>query len=273
MKNNDPICIIGGYDLLSKSFFREIKKKKEKSIFINLNRQEIRNSKIYNFKIFQLRKILDTLKKHKIINILFLGKIERPDVSLFEKDQEIIKYIPLLFESYKKGDGAILKSVIEIFTDKGFNILSPKILLDKFFFVRNEICKTVANIDKTDLIKSINVLNSLSKYDNAQSIVIVKGYIIAIEAAEGTDLLLKRSIQIRKNLNQLKIKAGILTKIPKKNQSKLVDLPVIGPKTIQLAIDANLNGVAVNSKSTMIYNKKKTLSLIKNSELKVYDIS
>ena len=71
--------------------------------------------------------------------------------------------------------------------------------------------------DKKDKNKSIKLLNDLSKYDNAQSAVCINGYIMAIEAVEGTDSMLKRVISIRKNLNQLDIKAGILTKIPKKN--------------------------------------------------------
>ena len=76
------------------------------------------------------------------------------------------------------------------------------------------------------------MLNDLSKYDNAQSIVCINGYIIAIEAAEGTDRFNeKNSYNIRKKIKQLnENKAGLLIKIPKKNQSKLIDLPVIGPK-------------------------------------------
>ena len=49
-----------------------------------------------------------------------------------------------------------------------------------------------------------------------------------------------------KKLNQVKINQA-LTKIPKKKQSKL-DLPVIGPKTIDLVYKANLNGIFINPK-------------------------
>ena len=73
-------------------------------------------------------------------------------------------------------------------------------------------------------------------------------------------------------MNQVKIKSGLLTKIPKKKQSKLVDLPVIGPKTIDLVYKANLNGIAINPKYTMVYNKDKVLKLAKLYKLKIYSI-
>ena len=57
MKNNQSLAIIGGYDMISKAFFKECKKLNDNSIFINLNNNQIKSSKIYNFKIYQLKKI------------------------------------------------------------------------------------------------------------------------------------------------------------------------------------------------------------------------
>ena len=128
------------------------------------------------------------------------------------------------------------------------------------------------NNDKKDISKSIKLLNDLSKYDNAQSIVCVNGYIIAIEAVEGTDSLLMRAASIREKIKQIDNKAGLLIKIPKKNKSKLVDLPVIGVKTLKLVKKANLNGVAINPKYTIIHNKKNFLSFAYSNNLKIYSV-
>ena len=122
-----------------------------------------------------------------------------------------------------------------------------------------------------DIKKGRDILIALSKFDNAQAIVCISGYITAIEAAEGTDNLLNRAFDVRKNLNQLKFKAGILVKIPKKSQSKLVDLPVIGLNTLRLIKKANLNGLAIYPKHTLIHEKRKVLQYAKKYELKIYD--
>ncbi len=273
MLNNKPICIIGGYDLLSKSFFSELRAINPASIFINVNGKKPTQNNVFNYQIYELKKIFELLERNTINSILFLGKISRPNLNEFKTDGVIDKFIPLLMSSYKKGDGQVLSSVIKIFSKKGFKIENPRRLSNEFFLSKEECKEPISSSDKNDIKKSIAILNDLSKYDNAQSVVSVNGYIIAIEAAEGTDNLLKRTINIRKSLNQIQYKAGVLTKIPKKNQSKLVDLPVIGIKTLNYVKNANLNAIAIDTYNTMIYQKNLFLKKAKEHDLKIYDLS
>ncbi len=271
MRNNNPIAVIGGYDLIAKSFYAKIKSLKNESIFINVQNKKFNNKGVYNFEIFQLKEILITLKKHKIKNLLFLGKISRPDLSNFKTDGEIDKYLPKLIDSYKKGDDSVLSGVLDIFKEKGFNILSPGEISDSYFLSKHELNDKLSKEDKFDINKSKKLLDDLSKYDNAQSLVIVNGYIIAIEAVEGTDSLLMRTAILRKKLNQISRKAGLLIKLPKKNQSRLVDLPVIGQNTLKLVKKANLNGIAINPDLTIVHDKKKLLEFAKKNDLKIYN--
>lgn len=273
MKDSSPIAIVGGYDSIARSFYSKTKLINNDSIFINVSSKKVKKRQVFNYEIFELKKILKVLKKYKIRNLLFLGKINRPNLSNFQYDGEIDKHIPALIKSYKEGDGKVLLSVLKIFNQKGFNILSPQEVSQSFFLNKNEVIKKIDIEDSDDINKSVKLLNDLSKYDNAQSIVSINGYIIAIEAVEGTDNLLKRTRTLRKKLGQLEIKSGILTKIPKKNQSRLVDLPVIGIKTLKLINAANLNGIAIKANLTIIHNKKKFLQIANDSNLKIYNIS
>ena len=84
---------------------------------------------------------------------------------------------------------------------------------------------------------------------------------------------MSRSWKLRKDLGQLKTKSGFLVKKIKKNQSKFIDLPVVGPKTINLVKKANLKGLAIDIKNTLIYKKDEFLKLAKKHELIIYDIS
>ncbi len=272
MKSSQPIALIGGYDPIAKSFFSRTMMLNNGSIFINVNDKIIKRNNVLNLKIFQLKKILETLKNKKINNLLFIGKINRPNISTFESDGIIDKYIPALINSYKKGDGHVLSTVLKIFMKEGFKILSPRDISNSFFLNKNEIDRKILHQDKKDILKSIKILNDLSKYDNAQSLVIINGYILAIEAAEGTDKLLMRTASIRKKLNQIMLKEGLLIKIPKKNQSKVVDLPVVGLKTLRLVHKANLKGIVINLEFTIIHEKEKFLNYVNEYKLKIYTI-
>ncbi len=272
MINNFSICIIGGYDDLSKSLFNKLKNKYKSTIFINLLSTNYYVKNLYNYNIFELKKILDLLRLQNVKDIIFLGKIVRPDLSKFRKDGIVENYIPNLVNAYKKGDGAVLDVVVDIFRKHSFRAVSPFKYCDEFSLSNSDVFKTCKKEDLIDIKKSSDLLDVLSKYDNAQSVVCAGGYIIAIEAVEGTDALLSRARLLRKDLDQIKIKAGFLVKKIKRNQSKLIDLPVVGPKTLKLIKKANLKGLAIDIKNTLIYKKEYFLRLAKEYDLIIYNI-
>ena len=84
--------------------------------------------------------------------------------------------------------------------------------------------------------------------------------------------MLNRSWQLRKDLDQLETKSGFLVKKIKKSQSRFIDLPVVGPRTISLIKKANLKGLAIDIKNTLIYKKDDFLRLAKEYGLIIYDI-
>ena len=273
MENKAPICIIGGYDKLSKYLFKVLRKKYKSTIFINLLSTTYHEKNLYNYNIFELKKILDLLKLKNIKEIIFLGKIIRPDLSMFKSDGIVEKYIPNLVKVYKKGDGAVLNAVLDIFKEHNFTAVSPIKYCDDFCLSNSNVLKTHRKEDIIDLKKSSDLLDALSEFDNAQSVVCAEGYIIAIEAVEGTDSLLNRSRRLRKDLGQLDRKSGFLVKKIKKSQSRFIDLPVVGPRTISLIKKANLKGLAIDIKNTLIYKKDDFLKLAKEYDLLIYDIN
>ncbi len=264
------VCIMGGYDDLSKSFFDDLKKNKKQSIFINFNKSKTKKKNIYNLKVYELKKILNLLKLKNISIIIFLGKIDRPNLKYFKLDGEIDKYLPTLYNAYEKGDDFLLKSILNIFKKYGYLIKSPLDLSASYSLNKMDL-----NVDpdlrtKMDIKKGRDILIALSKFDNAQSIVIIDGYIHAIEAAEGTDQMLKRVIEIRKRNKTIHENKGVLIKMAKKNQSRLVDLPVLGPKTIEIVSKANLASIALDPLSTLVLNKETFIKKAKKESINLF---
>ena len=256
MKTKKNICIIGGYDDLSKSFFDDLLKGKTKSIFINFNKIKSKRKNVFNLEVYELKKILHLLKLNNISEIILLGKIDRPNLKNFKLDGEIDKYLTVLHDAYKKGDDYLLKSILKIFEKYGYIIKSPLDLSTSFTLSKKDLNVNPKDRVKLDIEKGKSILLALSRFDNAQSIVIIDGYIIAIEAAEGTDQMLERVIKIRRRNKTINENKGVLVKMPKKNQSSLVDLPVLGPKTIEIVSKANLASIALDPLSTLILKKK-----------------
>jgi DUF1009 family protein len=144
-----------------------------------------------------LEKCIDLLNKNNISNICFLGSINRPDFSILKIDNVLKKYINDLIASSKIGDGKILDAIINIFAKEGFIAKSFIDIFPNEYLLDIEFNK-ITDQDKNDIEKGVLLLNSISKYDNAQSCVVSDGYILAIEAVEGTDKMISRIRSIKK---------------------------------------------------------------------------
>jgi DUF1009 family protein len=87
-------------------------------------------------------------------------------------------------------------------------------------------------------------VKALGAFDVGQAAVVVRGRVLAIEAAEGTDAMLIRSAALRRSSED---REGVLVKRPKPGQELRVDLPTVGVETIMRAHDAGLKGVAAEA--------------------------
>ena len=218
----------------------------------------------YSLKITELGKAISILKKNNCKNIIFIGKVKRPEISLLKFDRKALYYFPRLFSAFKKGDGNILKEIIKIFKENKINVVnSMKFTPELLFKDRSINSVKIKNTDKSSIDKGVSIIKSLSRFDIGQSVIINNGYVLAIEGPEGTDETIKRSLNLSKKY-KLKDKS-ILVKFPKENQDLRVDLPTIGLDTIKNCIEANIKGIAVKRSQNIILDKDKIINLTKKN--------
>ena len=267
---HDNLAIIGGNNELPLRAYNSAKKKFKNFLYINISKKNksllkpVKN--VYHFKIYELEKCLNLLNKNNISQVCFIGSLDRPNLSSIRIDRVLKKYINDLIGSSKIGDGNILDTIVNIFAEEGFltksfiDIFPDEYLLDVEF-------NKITNQDKNDIEKGILVLNSISQYDNAQSCVVSNGYILAIEAVEGTDKMISRIKSIKKKISR-DLSEGCLIKIPKVKQNLKIDLPTVGVNTLDMMHRNKLNVLAVQKDLTIVVDKKKFYK-----SLKKYSIS
>ena len=122
-------------------------------------------------------------------------------------------------------------------------------------------------MSKKDFLKGKNIINDLSKHDVGQGVVIHKGFVIAIEGPEGTDVMLNRARILLKRLHPNNNKEGILLKFPKKNQDLRIDLPTIGITTIRKCLKIGLKGIAVKANQNIFLDQSKCISLANKNNM------
>ena len=120
--------------------------------------------------------------------------------------------------------------------------------------------------DLEDIESGASVIKMLGSLDIGQALIIENRYILAVEAAEGTDELIRRTKSLKKDAER----SAVLIKAAKPKQSTKIDLPTIGPKTIELAHESGLSGIAISSGSTIILEKESTIKLANEFGIFIY---
>ena len=92
-----------------------------------------------------------------------------------------------------------------------------------------------------------------------------EGLVLAVEAAEGTDMMLARCADLAGT-------GGVLVKLTKPGQDHRVDLPTIGVETIRGAARARLNGIAVEAGAAMIIDRNAVLRAADEAGLFVHGV-
>ena len=124
------------------------------------------------------------------------------------------------------------------------------------------------SVDLADVKRGLEFLRATAPFDVGQAVVIAQNRILGVEAAEGTDHMLARFADVRRS-GRIRVPTGtgVLVKAPKQGQDRRIDLPSIGPKTIESAINAGLSGIAVVAGSALVAEPERIAEMADRANL------
>ena len=111
-------------------------------------------------------------------------------------------------------------------------------------------------IEETYLQHGIEIATEMARLDVGQGVVVRKGTVIAVEAFEGTDPMLKRAGDF--DTDQL-----IFTKTVKHRQDYRFDVPVFGIRTLEIMRNSGIQAAALKAGSVIMLEKQ---TLLKQAE-------
>lgn len=206
------------------------------------------------FKIGMVKPIIEYFRKYDVKNIILAGSVNRPNLRSIKVDLMGSRLLARILKQKFLGDDKLLSIVTDFLEEKGFKVIASYEILRT-----NNDVMTIAvpsRIDSTDIELGIKLLYTIGYLDVGQSIIVDNGYIIGIEAAEGTDNLIERCSYLRKNST-----GGVLIKMMKKGQDTRVDIPTIGAKTISNLANYGYKGLAIQKDKVIILEIERTIGL------------
>ena len=201
-------------------------------------------------------RFLDLMHKDNVKELILVGAVNKPTFSTLKVDKKGALLVAKILANKILGDDAVLRAVVKFFENEGLKILRVDELLDCIISKKAVLTQTQPTKDNLNNIAlGIKAIKTFSSFDVGQSVVVAQKQIIAIEAIEGTDEMIKRcrdlSIEYKKN--------SVLVKMKKRNQSLKADMPTIGVDTVINCAKSGIAGIAIQANSTLVLDKEKVI--------------
>jgi DUF1009 family protein len=211
--------------------------------------------------------IISTLRAHEIADITLAGSIERPSLVDLRPDLKGAEFLAKIGIG-ALGDNdflALLRSLIESegFVLHGVHKFAHDLLAPAGAIGRYEPKKA----DWIDIERGLDVSLEMGRLDIGQAVIVQEGFVLGVEAAEGTDELIQRCKHLKR-----KGRKGVLVKTCKPQQDRDFDLPTIGPETVKKAVDCDLAGIVIQAGQSLILEREKVVEIANHHKIFVVGV-
>ncbi len=208
--------------------------------------------------VTQLSKLANTLSAANVQTLVLAGGIKvRPRLRSFRFDWMTLRQLPRLWRALRKGDDALLKEAINWLESLGYKVIGAHEAVPSLLAPLGSLTKlSPSGRDNTDIRVAITEAMRLGRGDIGQAAVARDGEVIETEDRSGTQAMLKRLAEIQSGFSR----SGVLAKFAKPQQEIRVDLPAIGPDTVEQVAAAGLAGIVIEAGRSLILDRDQVVA-------------
>ncbi len=201
-------------------------------------------------------RILAALRAAGCQDLVLIGPVRRPSLLDLRPDGEGARILARIGRAAFAGDDGLLAAVIKVLGDEGFRVVGAQEILRAPLGAAGVLTRAAPDaLAMSDIARGVSVVRALGEVDVGQGCIVQQGLVLAVEAVEGTDAMLARTVDLRRDGP-----GGVLVKLVKPGQDRRADLPTIGPDTIAGARAAGLRGVAFEAGGTILADAEATIA-------------
>lgn len=208
-----------------------------------------------SIKLGEIGKALQFLKCNKVDRIVFAGHVRRPKFWQLKIDKIGCYWLLKCFPAFFNGDDKLLRRISHLLKEEGIETLAGTDFLQDIFLTAGIYSKKNPSEEDLNAIKiGFGAAKNLGAADIGQSIVVCGDKIIGSEDADGTNALIKNC--------GAKSRGCILVKTSKPQQDFRLDLPTIGPQTIDLLVKYQFKGLAVEAGKCIVLHREEVIKKV-----------
>ncbi len=209
---------------------------------------------IHWMRVGQLGKLIACFRAAGVANAIMAGQIAPKNLFDLRPDW---KTLLLLARLKRRNAESIFAAIGDELVREGITLLPATSFLEDCLAPSGLIAgRKLSRREEDDITFGFEIAREVSRLDIGQTVVVKNGTVLAVEGFEGTNETIKRG-------GTLGGKNAVMVKVAKPGQDMRFDVPVIGVATVDVAAEAHLRVIAIESGRTLLLEKE---ALVESAE-------
>jgi DUF1009 family protein len=174
----------------------------------------------------------------------------------------LIKIPGLIRKLTSGGDNTVLTAVIDFLEAPGRRVIGAHEVAPNLLAQIGPLGALAPDeTARKDIAAAVRAARLIGVLDIGQGAIAVGGRVVALEGPEGTDAMIARVRDLKTAGRVSAKRRGVLVKLCKSGQDMRVDLPSAGLRTVTMAAEAGLAGIALEAGRSLLLDAQEVRAL------------
>ena len=201
----------------------------------------------------EVAKLLELLSAERVEKVVLAGQVKHVQLFSSIKPDGLVE--GALGSLQRRNTDALIGTFVKMLEGRGMQVVDSTLFLKPLLPEPGTLTRRAPDAgEQADIAYGREIAKKIAALDIGQTIVVADRACVAVEAMEGTDAAIARAATLS-NGRRL-----IVVKVSKPDQDMRFDVPVVGPKTIEVMQRSNATALALDAGRTLLFERPRMIA-------------
>jgi UDP-2,3-diacylglucosamine hydrolase len=210
----------------------------------------------------ELGKLIQVFRKSGVQQAIMAGQVKH--IQIFGSSLPDLTMIRMLAGLKKKNTDSLIGGIAKVLEKSGISLIDSTAFLKPHLASPGVLTKRGLNqAEQSDVDYGRPLAHRIASMDIGQTIAVRDQAVIAVEAMEGTDAVIRRAGELagRENITVIKVS--------KPRQDMRFDIPVIGLATIDAMVKSGATALVIDAGRALVFDREKAVEAADKNNIAV----
>jgi DUF1009 family protein len=201
----------------------------------------------------QLGRLIRFFKQEQVTHCIMAGQVKHHQIFRLNALPDL-RMVRMLARLRSKNTDSLIGAVAGELSREGITLVESTLFLEKLLAREGILTRrSPTEAEQSDIEYGLTVAREIARLDLGQTIAVKEQAVVAIEAMEGTDAVIRRAGEMTAG------KPFVVVKVAKPGQDMRFDVPVVGAPTIEAMRSAGATAIRVTAGKTLLFDSTRLI--------------